>query len=66
MIITLYAGVLIDWVGGKRVLILERILLIFLAAITGLILLFDQVEIWHIIVLSTITGSTIALGLPTT
>ena len=66
MIITLYAGVLIDRVGGKRVLILERILLIFLAAITGLILLFDQVEIWHIIVLSTITGSTIALGLPTT
>ena len=66
MIIALYAGVLIDRVGGKRVLILERILLIFLAAITDLILLFDQVEIWHIIVLSTITGSTIALGLPTT
>ena len=66
MIITLYAGVLIDRVGGKRVLILERILLIFLAVITGLILLFDQVEIWHIIVLSTITGSTIALSLPTT
>lgn len=66
MIITLYAEVLIDRVGGKRVLILERILLIFLAVITGLILLFDQVEIWHIIVLSTITGSTIALSLPTT
>jgi nitrate/nitrite transporter NarK len=41
VIITLYAGVLIDRVGGKRVLILERILLIFLAAITGLTLLFD-------------------------
>jgi MFS family permease len=66
VVITLYAGVLIDRVGGRRVLILERALLIFLAAITGLILLFDQVQIWHVIVLSTIAGSTIALGMPAT
>jgi len=66
VVITLYAGVLIDRVGGRRVLILERALLIILAAITGLILLFDQVQVWHVIVLSTIAGSTIALGLPAT
>ncbi|MCI0852349.1 MAG: MFS transporter [Chloroflexi bacterium] len=66
VIISLYAGVLIDRVGGKRVLILERLLLIFLAIITGLILLIDEVEIWHIVVLATIAGSTIALGTPAT
>jgi MFS family permease len=66
VVITLYAGVLIDRVGGRRVLILERAVLIFLAAITGLILLFDQVQVWHVIVLSTIAGSTIALGTPAT
>ena len=66
VVITLYAGVLIDRVGGRRVLILERALLIILAAITGRILLFDQVQVWHVIVLSTIAGSTIALGLPAT
>ena len=65
-IITLYAGVLIDRVGGRRILIIERTFLIFLAALTGLILLFDQVEIWHVIVLSTLAGSTIALGSPAT
>lgn len=66
LIITLYAGVLIDRVGGRRILIIERMFLILLAALTGLILLFDQVEIWHVIVLSTLAGSTIALGTPAT
>jgi len=66
VILTLYAGVLIDRVGGRRVLIIERILLVLLAAITGVILLFDQVEIWHVVLLSTIAGSTIALGTPAT
>ena len=66
LIITLYAGVLIDRVGGRRILIVERLFLILLAALTGLILLFDQVEIWHVIILSTLAGSTIALGLPAT
>ena len=66
VIISLYAGVMIDRVGGKRVLILERLLLIFLAIVTALILLIDQVQIWHIVVLSTIAGSMIALGTPAT
>ena len=64
LIITLYGGVLIDRVGGKRILIVERTFLIFLGALTGLILLFDQVEIWHVIILSTLAGSTIAFGAP--
>jgi MFS family permease len=66
IIISLYAGVMIDRIGGKRVLILERMILIVLAIITGAILLFDQVEVWHIIILATLAGSTIALGEPAT
>ncbi len=64
VIITLYAGVLIDRVGAKRILVLDQAILILLAAITGLIMLLDQVQVWHIVVLSTIAGSTIALGAP--
>lgn len=66
IIISLYAGVMIDRIGGKRVLIIERLILIVLAIITGVILLFDQVEIWHIIILATLAGSTIAMGEPAT
>jgi MFS family permease len=64
IIITLYAGVMIDRFGGKRMMILEMGILIFLAIITAAILLFDHVEIWHIVVLSTLAGSTIAFGKP--
>ncbi|MBC8453053.1 MAG: MFS transporter [Chloroflexi bacterium] len=64
--ISLYAGVMIDRIGGKRVLILERLVLIFLALVTGVILLFDHVEVWHIILLATLAGSTIAFGEPAT
>lgn len=66
VIISLYAGVMIDRIGGKRVLIFERMILIVLAIVTGAILLFDHVEIWHIIVLATLAGSTIAMGEPAT
>jgi MFS family permease len=64
IIISLYAGVMIDRFGGKRMMIIERGFLIFLAIITAAILLFDQVKIWHIVVLSTLAGSTIAFGKP--
>ena len=66
VIIGLYAGVMVDRYGGKRILIVERGSLIFLALVTASILLFDQVQIWHVIVLSTIAGATIALGTPAT
>jgi MFS family permease len=66
VIVSLYAGVMIDRYGGKRVLILERSILIVLALITASILLFDQVQIWHIVVLSTLAGATLAMGNPAT
>ena len=64
MLISLYAGVMIDRYGGKRILLLERSILIILALVTAAILLLDQVQIWHIVVLSTLAGSTLALGNP--
>ncbi|MDA1280021.1 MAG: MFS transporter [Chloroflexi bacterium] len=66
IVVSLYAGVMIDRYGGKRILILERLILIVLALVTASILLLDQVQIWHIVVLSTLAGSTIALGNPAT
>lgn len=66
LVITLYAGVMIDRFGGKRILILERVLLVTLALVTALVLYSGQAEIWHIVVLSTLAGTTIALGTPAT
>ena len=66
VLISLYAGVMIDRFGGKRVLLVERWLLVALALATALVLLSDGVKIWHIVALSTIAGATIAIGLPAT
>ena len=64
VLISLYAGVMIDRFGGKRVLLVERWLLVALALGTALVLLSDGVEVWHIVALSTIAGATIAIGFP--
>ena len=66
LVITLIAGVMIDRFGGKRILLLERVLLVVLALITAFVLLSGNTQIWHIIVLSTLAGTTIALGMPAT
>ena len=66
VLISLYAGVMIDRNGGKRVLVVERILLVLLALATALLLLWDGVEVWHIVAISTIAGTTIAIGMPAT
>ena len=66
VLISLYAGVMIDRFGGKRVLLVERWLLVALALATALVLLSDGVQVWHIVALSTVAGATIAIGLPAT
>ena len=66
VLISLYAGVMIDRFGGKRMLLVERLLLIALALTTALVLLSDGVKVWHIVALSTIAGSTIVIGVPAT
>ena len=57
---------MIDRFGGKRVLLLERCLLVALALATALVLLSDGARVWHIVTLSTIAGATIAIGFPAT
>ena len=64
VIIGLYAGVMIDRFGGKRVLLVERWLLVVLALATALVLFSGSAEIWHIILLSTVAGATLAIGRP--
>ena len=64
VLISLYAGVMVDRFGGKRVLLVEQWLLVALALGTALVLLSDRVEVWHIVALSTIAGATIAIGMP--
>ena len=64
VLISLYAGVMIDRFGGKRMLLVERLLLVALALATALVLLSDGVKVWHIVALSTIAGSIIAIGSP--
>lgn len=66
LIVSLYAGVMIDRLGGKRVLIAERILLVVFSLTTAFVLFSDQAQIWHIIVLSTAAGTTLAMGYPAT
>ena len=62
--IGLWSGVAIDRFGGKRVLLLERFLLIALALATALVLLSAGARVWHIVALSTAAGATIAIGFP--
>ena len=66
VLISLYAGVMIDRFGGKRVLLVERWMLVALALATALVLLSDGVKVWHIVALSTMAGATIAIGFPAT
>lgn len=66
ILISLYAGVMIDRFGGKKVLLVERWLLVALALATAFVLLSDGVQIWHIVVLSTVAGAMIAIGMPAT
>ncbi len=66
VLVSLYAGVMIDRFGGRRVLILDRTILVVLSLVTAFVLLSGQAEIWHIILLSTIAGTTIAMGYSST
>ena len=66
VMISLYAGLMIDRFGGKRVLLVGQSLLIALALATALVLLSDWARVWHIVALSTVAGATIAIGIPAT
>ena len=56
IVIGLMAGVWIDRLGARIVLLWERGLLLVLAIVTALLVLTETVVIWHVVVLSVISG----------
>lgn len=60
----LLAGVWIDRLGGRYVLLWERTLLLGLAAVTAMLVLTDTVAIWHVVVLSVVSSTLMVAGAP--
>ena len=61
---SLVAGILIDRVGGRAILIWDRLGLLLIAGITGLLVLGEVVEVVHVVALSIAAGGVLALGAP--
>lgn len=62
--ITLVAGVWVDRLGGRILILIERSLLIGLAVITALLVITDVIVLWHVVVLSVAASSALAIGMP--
>ncbi len=62
--ISLMAGVWVDRLGGRFMLLMERGLLIGLAVVTALLVITDTVVLWHVVVLSVAASSALAVGMP--
>ena len=62
--ISLIAGVWVDRLGGRAMILIERGLLVGLAGITALLVITDTVVLWHVVILSVTASSAIALGMP--
>lgn len=63
-IASLIAGLLIDRIGGRTILLLDRLGLTLIAGATAMIVIADVVQVWHIVGLSIAAGGVIALGMP--
>ena len=64
ILLSLIAGVLIDQLGGRRVLLWDRAGQFLLAVVTVLLVLTGRVEVVHVVILSTIAGTMAGLGNP--
>lgn len=62
--LSLAAGVLIDRLGGRAILMWDRIVLLVLAVATAVLVLAGPIEVWHVVVLSVLSGSVMAIGAP--
>lgn len=61
---SLIAGILIDRVGGRTILLWDRLGLLCIAILTAAIVYADVAEVAHIVGLSVAAGGVIALGMP--
>ncbi len=66
IIIGLFAGVMVDRLGGRSVLITERLLLLLLAIVTASVVITGVVNLWQIVVLSVVSSAVLAIGMPAT
>lgn len=64
IILGLFAGVMVDRLGGRVVLIWERSLLLLLAVLTALVVVTGAVTLWQIVVLSVVSSAVLAMGMP--
>jgi MFS family permease len=64
IIIGLMAGVWVDRLGGRFVLLWERGLLLGLAAVTAALVLTDTVTVWHVVLVSVISSTLMSAGAP--
>ncbi len=62
--IGLFAGVMVDRMGGRYVLLVERLLLLLLAVVTAAVVVSDVVTLWQIVVLSIVSSAVLAMGMP--
>jgi MFS family permease len=64
IILSLFAGVMVDRLGGRIVLIWERAILLILAVLTAVVVVTGAVNLWQIVVLSIVSSAALALGMP--
>ena len=64
LLASLVAGVLIDRIGGRTILLWDRVGLLVLAGATAVIVLLDMAQVWHVVALSLAVGGVLALGMP--
>jgi MFS family permease len=62
ILLALLAGVLVDRIGSRKILVWDRVALALLAAATAFLVVIGPVVVWHIVVLSTLAGAMIGLA----
>jgi len=62
--IGLFAGVLVDRLGGRLILLWERLVLLVLAILTALVVMSDSLALWQIVTLSIVSSAVLAMGMP--
>jgi predicted MFS family arabinose efflux permease len=64
IILGLFAGVMVDRLGGRVVLMWERSILLILAVVTAAVVVSGKVTLWQIVALSIISSAILAIGRP--
>lgn len=66
IILGLFAGVMVDRLGGRFVLLWERAMLLALAVLTAALVVTDVITLWQVVAVSIISSAILAIGMPAT